>query len=171
MPRWTVPFSGFAGGWFLDQPIVHVPEAGPMIKRFESPITDTLDPIILDGQQPFPLFVRETLPLIPSPLLRPSTKADYVYGWYEEVFTPGFEWVAPGDPRYPDYGLFGQPLITKNGNPHPSRPVVSIAASPLEYRPSVLTVEFSRLEPGDTLGINKALIWVGTEGNRLWGDG
>lgn len=165
-----VPFSGFAGAWFLDQPIVHVPEAGSMIKRFESPMTDTGGTIILDAQQPFPVAIRETFDLVPSPLLRPSTPFDNVYGWYEEIFTEGFEWVTPGDPRYPDGGLFGQPLITKNGNPHPSRPVISIAASPLEHRPSVLNVEFARLEPGDTLGVNKALVWVGTEGNRLWGD-
>ncbi|MEM7626894.1 MAG: hypothetical protein AAF333_14970 [Planctomycetota bacterium] len=168
-----VPFSGFAGLWFVNQPIVHVPEAGPMIKRFESPMTDTLDRIILDGQEPFPIAVRETFELLPSPLLRPSTPFDNVYGWYQEVETDGWEWVTPSDPRYPDYGLFGRPLITKNGNPHPSRPAIGPAFSldaPLVFRPDIVNVEFARLEPGDTLGVNKALVWVGTEGNRLWGD-
>ncbi len=178
-----VPFSGFAGAWFFDTRLAHQPEAGPMIKRFESPITDTLDPILLDANQPFAIPIQETFKVYDPPILDPAGAADAifpfepVYGWYEEIMTPGFIWVTPDDPRYGQGPLFGKPLITRNGNPHPSYTSILPAGSlgpddtrPHVYQPHVLAVEFARIDIGETLGINKAMLWVGTDGNSVWGD-
>ena len=51
-----VPYSGFAGQYFLDPVLIHSPWAGPFFKIFESPITDTLDPILLDGGYHLKIF-------------------------------------------------------------------------------------------------------------------
>ncbi len=171
-----VPFSGFAGAWFVGADLIHNPSAGPMIKTFESPITDTLDPILLDAQQPFPIAVRETFRIVEPPVLEPGASPvnpfESVYGWYEEVLTEGWQWVLPNDPRYGEGPLFGKPLITRDGNPHPSRPSIlpAVLGGPLVFRPDVVGVEFARIDAGQVLGINKALVWVGTAGNRIWGD-
>ncbi len=181
-----VPFSGFAGAWFLSARLTHAPDAGPMIKRFESPITDTLDPILLDAQQPFALPVRETFHLFEPPVLDPNLAPidpfSPVYGWYEEILTDGWVWAHQALPILDDSIDFplNPPLVTKNGLPHPWRFGIQPAGSlgpdgpddtrPLVFRPDILNIEFSRIDAGERLGINKSLLWVGTEGNRIWGD-
>jgi len=36
--------------------------------------------------------------------------------------------------------------------------------------PSKIWVEFPPIFPGEVLDVHKALLWVGTPGNRVWGD-
>ena len=158
-----VPYSGFVLAYFLDVNLIHNPSAGPMFKNFQSPITDTGDRIVLDALQPFPQPVTENFFLIPT--LAPILTSP-VSDWHEEVVTQGWEWVLPGDSRFPDLFPSGQSLITKNGNPHPWR----FPPMPAVHEPNKLWVEFPQIEEGNTLDIHKALLWVGTQDNRLWGD-
>lgn len=159
-----VPYSGFAGQYYLNTILIHSPWYGPFFKNFESPISDTLDPILLDAEYPWPIIVNESyyLPPILSPILTLP-----VAGWYEQIVTDGWEWVIPGDPRFPNCFPEDQTLITKNGEPHPSVVVPSILAV---YEPEKLRIEFPPIREGETLDIHKALMWVGTPGNRIWGD-
>jgi hypothetical protein len=158
-----VPYSGFAGQYFLDAPLIHSPWYGPFFKNFQSPITDTLDPILLDAEQPNPQRVTESyyLPPILAPILTLP-----VAGWREEIFTDGWEWVLPGDQRFPWLFPEDQSLITRDGKPHPWTPASVLTV----YEPEKLAVNFPPIHEGETLGIHKALLWVGTPGNRVWGD-
>lgn len=158
-----VSYSGLVGAYFLGGNLIHDPGAGPMFKRFESPITDTFDRILLDAQQPFPQPVSEQFVLVPT--VSPVT-AFPVSDWHEEIVTEGWEWVLPGDTRFPDLFAPNESLITKNGEPHPWQ----FPPLPAVLEPNKLWVEFPRIDLGETLDIHKALLWVGTPGNRIWGD-
>ena len=152
-----VPYSGFAGQYFLSANLRHLPEAGPMIKHFQSPIDDTGQPILLDAQQPLPQRIEEEWRLLPA------TSFD-VSDWHEHFRTEGFVWVIPDDTTFP--GLFppNTSLITKNGEPHPWEFVAGPTIA------SRLDVVFPPIPAGDVLDIHKALLWVGTNSNRIWGD-
>ena len=158
-----VPYSGFVGQYFLDTILIHSPWYGPFFKNFQSPITDTFDPILLDAQAWMPQVVTESyyLPPILSPILTLP-----VAGWHEQIVTDGWQWVIPGDPRFPDLFPENQSLITLDGKPHPW----TIPPMPAVYQPETIWVEFPPIGEGFTLGIHKALLWVGTPGNRIWGD-
>ncbi|MCA9236616.1 MAG: hypothetical protein KDA44_14165 [Planctomycetales bacterium] len=158
-----VPFSGFAGHWFVDVDLDHDPNAGPMIKIFKSPFTDTGAPILLDAQQPFALPIDEKFHLLP-PLPGGLPQSVEVRDWHEEILTPGFVWVIPNDTSIPQIFPPGTSLITKNGVPHPWEFIPAVAL------PNRIDVKFPPILPGETLDIHKALQWIGTPGNRIWGD-
>ena len=159
-----IPYSGFVGQWFVDINLIHNPGAGPMFKNFQSPMDDTGQRILLDAEQPFPQRVDEEFFLVPT--LAPVPSAP-VADWHEEIFTEGWEWVLPSDAaNFP--GLFdpNTSLITKNGDPHPW----NFSPTPAVHEPNKLWVEFPAIDEGNVLDIHKALLWVGTPGNRIWGD-
>jgi hypothetical protein len=162
-PEFDVPYSGFVGVYIFSEDLIHDPAAGPFFKNFESPIDDTDLPILLDAGQPFPQPIFESFFLAPavSPVL-----AEPVANWHESIVTAGWEWVLPGAPRFPNLFPTDTSLITKNGDPHPW----TIPSLPKMHEPDQLWVEFPPIEAGNTLGINKALLWVGTPGNTIWGD-
>jgi hypothetical protein len=164
-PEVPVPYSGFAGQYFLTVDLIHDPQAGPMIKRFQSPITDTLDTILLHANLPNPQRITENFNIVPS-LAGDPTLATAVSDWHEEFLTRGFEWVLPGDTRFPNLFANGTSLITRNGQPHPWQ----FQPGPAVHDPSKLWVEFPPINPGETLDIHKALLWVGTSDNSVWGD-
>jgi hypothetical protein len=154
--------------WHLQVDMIHDPSTGPMEKHFQSPFGATGGPILLDALQPFPQVLWEDILILPTT----PTLGFPVSDWHEEILTPGWEWVTPDDPRViagaPGFaGLFpaGQTLITRNGQPWPSFPI------PMpNVDPSKLWVEFPPIFPGEVLDVHKALLWVGTPGNRVWGD-
>lgn len=159
-----VPYNGFAGEWVLDVNLIHDPGAGPMFKIFESPITDTNTRIQLDAEQPFPQRVTENFYLPPT--LAPILTVP-VADWHEEIVTPGWEFVIPEDSaNFPRLFPPNASLITKNGNPHPW----DFIGSPQVDDITRLDVMFPPIAAGNTLDIHKALLWVGTPGNRIWGD-
>ncbi len=143
----------------LQVDLVFDPTAGPMLKMFRSPYEDTLDnPLVqLDALQPFPQPVWEDFQIISGP-----PPAD----WHEEILTPGWEWVLPGDDRFPTLFPADASLITLNGNPHPWQPI-PMPGGPM---PHMVWAKFPPIPPGNTLDIHKALLWVGTPGDRIWGD-
>src|SRR5262245_41340664 len=81
------------GNWTLQVDLIVNPNAGPMIKHFESPRGPTGGPILLDAQQPFPQVLWEDFLILPVP----GTAGVPVRDWHEEIVTPGWEWVVPGD--------------------------------------------------------------------------
>lgn len=148
--------------WMLQVDLIFDPNAGPMQKHFETPKDAGGGPILLDALQPFPQTLWEDFLLLPPPPGGPSIE---VSDWHEEIHTPGWEWVIPGDPRFA--GLFppGESLITMNGVPWPWSP---IPMGPPD--PTKLWVEFPPIPFGSVLDVHKALLWVGTPDNRIWGD-
>ena len=88
-----------------------------MVKRFESPIGDTLDPILLDAALPNPQRISKNFHLVAS-TTGGTVSSSSVSDWHEEILTHGFEWVLPGDTRFPQLFPAGQSLITKNGDFH-----------------------------------------------------
>ena len=117
-PEVPVSYSGFVGAYFLEVDLIHDPSAGPMIKRFQSLITDTYDRILLDATQPFPQPIYEDFHIVAAaPGGQPVSVA--VQGWHEEILTDGWEWVLPSDTRFPTLFPPGESLITRNGDPHP----------------------------------------------------
>ncbi|MEZ6068954.1 MAG: hypothetical protein R3C10_01520 [Pirellulales bacterium] len=158
-----VPYAGFAGAYFLQVNLVHNPSAGPMFKNFQSPVSDTGAPILLDALQPFPQPLWEDFQLIALPGIPTNTP---VADWHEEIFTDGWEWVLPGDDRFPDLFSEGQSLINRNGEPYPWH-IPPHGDAP---GPNQVWAAFPAITQDNTLGIHKALLWVGTDGNRVWGD-
>lgn len=147
--------------WHLQVDMIHHPGSGPMEKLFESPRDATGGRLLLDALQPFPQVLWEDFMVLPVP----GTPGFPVDDWHEEIMTPGWEWVEPGDQRFPTLFPAGQTLITRNGQPWPSNPI------PMpNMDPSKLWVEFPPIFPGEVLDVHKALLWVGTPGNRFWGD-
>jgi len=148
----TVPWDSTNLNWVLNMDLVFDPSAGPMTKLFQSPMGPTGGPIQLDATQPFPQPVWENFFLDPDRSLPVSD-------WHEHVLTPGWEWVI--DPS----GV----LITINGDPIPwkHQPMPDGTVTP----PHMLWVEFDPIPPGNILDVHKQLLWVGTPGNRIWGDG
>ncbi len=149
--------------WMLQVDLIFDPNAGPMQKLFESPKDASGGPILLDAQQPFPQTLWENFLILP-----PSTAPNgfNVSDWHEEIHTPGWEWVEPGDSRFPDLFPPNESLITKDGQPWPSEPIPMPTPDP-----SMLWVKFPPIEPGHVLDVHKAILWAGTPGNRIWGDG
>ncbi|MEM8784160.1 MAG: hypothetical protein AAGE65_15095 [Planctomycetota bacterium] len=163
-PPITVEYTP-QGLWDLDVDLIFDPGAGPMLKWFETPTNPvTTDPILLDAQQPFPQPIWEDFYVIPGP---PGTPPGYpVSDWHEEILTPGWEWVLPGDARFPSLFPPGQSLVTRNGQPWPWDP----QPHPGGPDPTMLWIEFPPIDPGHVFDIHKALLWVGTPDNRVWGD-
>lgn len=158
-----VPFDPTEGHWLVNEELIFDPTAPPMIKEFESPVFSTGQPILLDALQPLPFPIWENFLLHDGMATNPSSLP--VSDWHEEILEPGWEWVLPGDSAFPDLFPPGESLITNNGEPWPWEPI------PMPSDPSKLWVEFPPILPGEVLDIHKALLWVGTSGNRFWGDG
>lgn len=160
----AVGYSGFVGSYFLGMDLIHDPGAGPMVKLFEAPVTDTLDRILLDATLPNPQPIQEEISVLaPGP---DGLVSVAVSDWHEHIMTDGFEWVLPGDDRFPALFPVGTSLITRNGEPHPWQ----FSPTPADHGPDALWVEFPPVQPGEILDVHKALLWVGTPGNRIWGD-
>jgi len=162
-PVIPVEFNSSDLKYRLDVNLIFKPSAPPMNKIFRSPTDAAGHPIILDALQPFPLEVWEEFYLAGGPP---------VSDWHEEILTPGWEWLLPGDSRIPDpiddpFGTHAS-LITKNGEPWYSRPIPM--PSGVDDRQKVW-VEFEPIPHGNVLDVHKALLWVGTTDNRNWGDG
>lgn len=142
-----VPWAG--DRWTFNAGLIFDPSAPPMIKTFDTPRHPTGAPILLDAQQPFPQRVDEVFDLIPG-----ASKP--VSDWHEEILTPGWEWML----------ITAAPLITRNGFAWPYTHIPMPVPDPAK-----IWVEFPPIMPGEVLDIHKALLWVGTPGNRVWGDG
>jgi len=155
---WNLPMES----WMLQVDLIFDPNAGPMQKHFETPKGAGGGPIQLDALQPFPQTLWEDFLLLPPPLGGPLIG---VSDWHEEIHTPGWEWVIPGDPRFTSLFPPGESLITMNGTPWPWNP---IPMGPPD--PTKLWVEFPPILFGNVLDVHKALLWVGTPGNQIWGD-
>lgn len=148
-PPTTIDVPWGTGSWSIMSGLIFDPTAGPMIKLFDTPRQVTGAPVLLDAQQPFPQRIDEQWDLVPG-----ASKP--VSDWHEQVLTPGWEWML----------VTSASLITRNGQPWPWKPI----ATPV-VDPAVISVEFEPILPGEVLDIHKALLWVGTPGNRIWGDG
>jgi len=160
-PPIFVEWNGPTDSWMLQVDLIVDPNAGPMEKHFQTPLNAAGGPILLDAMQPFPHVLWEDFLILPVP----GTPGVPVTDWHEEIQTPGWEWVIPGDARFPTLFPAGSSLITRNGAPWPWSP---IPMDPMD--PSKLWVAFPPIPPNDVLDIHKALLWVGTPGNRIWGD-
>ena len=160
-PSIPIPYSPGAPGWLFQAPLLFDPTAPPMTKVFESPFSPTGGPILLDSQQPFPLLVSEFYSLLGGLPGTPDGKP--VSDWHERILTPGWAWVVPGDPTFPDLFPPGTSLITRDGEPWPSVPLPN-------PDPASVDVVFPPIVPGHVLDIHKALLWVGTDTQRIWGD-
>ncbi len=175
---YPVDFDPTELSYKFEAELIFSPFAPPMTKFFQSPFTTdpavpNPTPILIDGLQPFPFPVWEDFHLVP-PDSAGGPSSGPVTDWHEEILTPGWEWVRPDDPRVtaglPGFqGLFppGQTLITRDGGPWPSEPI----PHPGGPDPTKIWEKFEPILPGETLDIHKALLWVGTPGNRIWGDG
>lgn len=150
------------GMWMLQVDLIVDPSGGPMGKHFLSPQQTSGQPILIDAQQPFPQVLWENFLNLPVP----TTPGVSIVDWHEEIHTPGWQWVLPSDAHFP--GLFPatESLITKNGDPWPWELI------PMDTDdPTKLWVKFPPIEPNNVLDVHKALLWVGTPGNQIWGDG
>lgn len=162
-PPIQVDWNPTMAAWMLQVDLVFDPSAGPMQKLFDSPRGATGGPIQLDAEQPFPQPLWEDFLILPPAGTTPGYS---VSDWHEKVHTPGWEWVLPGDSRFPDLFPPDESLITRDGDPWPWN------MSPMPVMdPANLWVDFEPIEPNHVLDVHKALLWVGTPGNRIWGDG
>ncbi len=134
------------------------PDGTPITKFFETPLYPNGEPVQISALQPLPFTIWENFQLFPG------TTDIAVTDWHEQIVTPGWEWVLPGDPRFP--GLFpaNDSLITRDGLPWPSTVIPSMD-------PTQLSVEFPPIGPGHVLDVHKALLWVGTETQQDWTGG
>jgi len=146
--QFTVPFNPTGSGWTVDVDLIFDPGAPGVIKTFASPtfLIDALQPIV------FPVNEFWGLPA--------GTVGLPVADWHEEILTPGWTWVLPGSTLYP----VQLSLITRDGQPWPWVPTGPGISD------TSINVAFPPIEPGHVLDIHKALLWVGTPDNRLWGD-
>jgi PEP-CTERM motif len=160
-PPIEVPWNQTSQSWMLQLDLIVDPSAGMFVKRFHSPRGPTGGPILLDPLQPFPHIIWEDFLILPPP----GTPGVAVTDWHEDIHTPGWVWVPPGSTQFPDLFPPGSSLITRNGQPWPWSP---IPMDPID--PTKLWVRFPPIQPGNVLDIHKALLWVGTDGNRIWGD-
>jgi hypothetical protein len=147
-----IPPGTGPGMWMLQVDLVVDPSAGRMGKHFKSPQGASGGPILLDALQPFPQPLWETFLNLPVP----NTAGVPITDWHEEIHTPGWEWVLPGDTRAGSIFPANATLITNNGQP---------------VDPTSLWVTFPPIPPNTALDVHKALLWVGTDDNRIWGDG
>jgi MYXO-CTERM domain-containing protein len=161
-PPLQVGFFNDPNGWHLEVSLLFEPTAPPMIKDFQSPHGPTGAPILLDATQPLPFLVTELFSILGTAGVPFSGQP--VTDWHERILTPGWQWITPGDPNFP--GLFppGTSLITRDGQPWPSNPL------PPLNDPTTVSVLFPPIDPGHVLDIHKALLWVGTDTQRIWGD-
>lgn len=156
------PDGATSGMWMLQVDLIVDPSGGPMSKHFQAPMDATGAPIQLDAEQPFPHPLWEDFLNVPQS----SVPSVPITDWHEEIHTPGWEWVLPGDSRFPELFPPNESLITRDGQPWDWSHI------PMEIQdPSKLWVTFPPIPPGSTLDVHKALLWVGVEGNRTWGDG
>lgn len=170
------PTTGpFLGQYSLALDLIFDPNAGPIEKWFPTPRLPTGEPILLDALQPVPIPVWEDFFLIPP--IPGGPRGYAVADWHEHIHTPGWVWVLPGDEADQQFpGLFppNQSLITRNGEPWP----FDILPHPDgTFDPTSLWVKFPPIDPASdptgqipVLDIHKALLWVGTDDNRVWGD-
>lgn len=167
-PPTFVPFDTEQAHWVFEANLTFDPVAPPFEKHFDTPRQSTGAPIQLDADQllPFPVwefYAVEEFGFIPPDTTVPGQP---ISDWHEEILTPGWEWVLPGDSRFPDL-LVDESLITRDGEPWEWKHIPMPGGG---TDPSMLWVEFPPIEPGHVLDIHKALVWTGTEGNRFWGD-
>ncbi len=153
----NVDFAPIPGQWYVQASLVFNPTAPPMTKVFQSPITAAGGPILLDALQPLPILVDELYTIVGPP------DGQSVSDWHERIVTPGWVWVTPGDPSFPDLFPVGTSLITRDGLPWPSEPLGG-------SDPTAVDVKFPPIDPPHFLDIHKALLWVGTETQQVWGD-
>jgi hypothetical protein len=160
-PGPPLPVEFIQNQWIFQASLLFEPTAPPMIKDFKSPQNPTGAPILLDAAQPLPILVSEFFSIVGSGI---PFGGQEVSDWHERILTPGWQWVLPGDPNFP--GLFpqGTSLITRDGFPWPSVPIGPAGD------PTAVNVGFPPIEPGHVLDIHKALLWVGTPTQRIWGD-
>lgn len=163
-PEIDVFYNNLAGQYIIDMDLVHDPNAGPMIKHFHLPTTETGDTILLYQDQPHPLKIREDWYIVDADDSATHTVSEPVSDWHEHFITPGFTWVIPGHSEFTDLFPDQPSLITKNGEPHPWWHAPDIALL------GRIDVEFPAIEPGNVLDIHKAILWVGTSDNSVWGD-
>lgn len=156
-PVFEVPFS-LNDHYRVDVPLIFDPKGGPMTKNFATPRFETGAPIQIDALQPFPFVVNENFPLVAG------VSNHRVSDWHEIILTPGWAWIRPGSSAFPALFPPGTSLITRDGLPWPSTDI------PGSGDPNRIDVQFSPIEPGHVLDIHKALLWVGTTDNRIWGD-
>src|SRR5690606_14396920 len=109
-PGPSIPIPYGPSGWQYQAPLVFDPSAPPMTKVFDSPFSPTGGPILLDSQQPLPLLVSEFFSLLGGLPGTPDGKS--VTDWHERILTPGWVWVLPGDPNFPNLFPPGTSLIT-----------------------------------------------------------
>lgn len=154
-----IPFTAVplpqAGSWMLQMDLIVDPQAGPMEKHFQSPFDAPGENIMLDAEQPLPLPMWEDFLILPVP----GTPGVSVTDWHEEILTPGWEWVIP-EVTIPEVSV-----ITRNGAPWPWSPIPMDPPDPSKF-----WAAFPPIPPHDVLDVHKALLWVGTPGNRIWGD-
>lgn len=156
-----VPYQPQTNSYVINMNLVFDPKAGPMTKNFQSPIAVTGAPILLDATQPFPLPVNEDF------FLPGGTPNKPVTDWHEHIVTPGWIWILPGDPSFPSLFPQGTSLITRDGQPWTSTPITNPNLPPNPNRVDVL---FAPITQDHVLDIHKALLFVGTANNRIWGD-
>lgn len=161
-PPLEVPFNQTGNQWFVQAGLLFEPTAPPMIKDFGTPRLPTGAPVLLDALQPLPFLVTEIFGIAGNPSI--PFGGQPVSDWHERILIPGWQWVIPGDPRFP--GLFpeGTSLITRDNQPWPS-----VSLDPV-LDPTTVNVLFPPIDPGHVLDIHKALLWVGTDTQRIWGD-
>lgn len=133
--------------------IIFDPSAGPIIKHFESP------PTLLVASQPFPLVIDESFTLVEEGTPTPRPVSD----WHEAIFTKGWTWYLPGDPGSEGWFPEGTSLITRDLLPWNS----TVLPNPNNL---ILDMVFDPIDPGHIIGIHKALLWVGTDTDTVWGD-
>lgn len=166
-----VPF--FDGHWQFDADLTFDPSEPRMEKHFDTPRDATGAPILLDALQPFafPLWENFFLQEVGTTADGRVVDGRPVSDWHEEILTPGWEWVIPGQLVNNEPFMPGESLITLNGNPWPWDfiPMFDEQGQPVQD-PTKLWVEFPPIFPGEILDVHKGLLWVGTEENRVWGD-
>jgi hypothetical protein len=156
VPSATLPGTGYQ----VDLDLTFDPAAGPMTKNFDTPRYVTGQPVSLIGSQPLPFLVTENFNLVGGRAL--------VSDWHEQIVTPGWVWVTPGQsvPGFPNLFPEGQSLITRNAQSWPSTPIGGSSD------PARIDVQFAPIPSGNILDVHKALMWVGVTGaNDIWGDG
>jgi hypothetical protein len=156
-----VPFDPTTAQWDFQSLLLFDPAAPPMTKDFGTPRLPSGAPILLDSLQPFPFLVTEFFGIAGD---QPGTPPGHpVSDWHERIVTPGWEWVLPGDARFPVLFPAGTSLITRDGTPWPWEPLPGSG-------PAEVNVAFPPIDPSHILDIHKALLWVGTDTQRIWGD-
>ena len=167
-----VYYSRLVDQYIIEKTLVHDSDANPMIKHFHGPQTNAGETILLDKQNRHPLKITENWYLNDQAGSGSAAypRSEPVSDWHERFMTPGFVWVIPGDSEFTELFSNSPSLITENGSPHPWADLDQSGIHPTGYRSDRIDVEFSAIKPGDILDIHKAILWVGTSDNSIWGD-